>query len=68
MTNQDLIDIYVQVCLKAENIMATTGVLTGAHYNAFRQYLKQHGVLELAEKELQAQRTNSNNEKSPLDN
>lgn len=48
--------------------MATTGVLTGAHYNAFRQYLKQHGVLELAEKELQAQRTNSNNEKSPLDN
>ena len=46
---------YAEVCIRAESIMAQTGTVSGAHYNAMRQLLQERGILGVAEK-LEAQR------------
>ena len=46
---------YAEVCVRAESIMAQTGTVSGAHYNAMRQLLQERGILATAER-LEAQR------------
>ena len=46
---------YAEVCVRAESIMAQTGTVSGAHYNAMRQLLQERGILATAE-QLEAQR------------
>jgi len=39
-----LSDFYNEVCDRAEANMAATGTVSGAHWNAMRQVLKEKGV------------------------
>lgn len=39
----DIKDLYDEVCRKAEDKMLKTGKLEGAHYNALKQILAEHG-------------------------
>lgn len=42
--NNILADFYAKVCDRAEQNMAQTGTVSGAHWNAMRQILKEMGV------------------------
>ncbi len=35
---------YAEVCAEAEKIMAQTGTVSGAHYNAMKRVLKRKGI------------------------
>ncbi len=37
-------DFYRDVCAEAESIMALTGTVSGAHYNAMKRILKRKGI------------------------
>ena len=39
-----LSDFYSEVCQEAEGIMAQSGMVSGAHWNAMRRVLQRHGV------------------------
>ena len=39
-----LSDFYSEVCREAEGIMAQSGMVSGAHWNAMRRVLQRHGV------------------------
>lgn len=39
----DIKDLYDEVCRRAEDKMLKTGKLEGAHYNALKQILAEHG-------------------------
>ena len=39
-----LSDFYAEVCREAEGIMAQSGMVSGAHWNAMRRVLQRHGV------------------------
>ena len=48
----DIISFYINVCLLAEKNMQETGTVSGAHWNAMRSILKQKGLLDVAEQDL----------------
>jgi len=51
------VEFYVTICLEAECIIKRTGKLEGAHYAAMRLVLERDGLLDQAERYLDAMRS-----------